>query len=435
MIAHAPKHHAAGFPLPTRWMGITDTFQSHTEKTVFSLENELWRGLWRISKGGHMATARLNGKDLVKLSLFGIEDEGAKARVRREATGAWWEEPAPASVLVESSGVDEDSYAMGITSLRMASYHNPCILTLNYPDEDHWTWRRFVEDRHPGTAYFRVPPGERATPEQRKLWLDATANRPDLQRRLLLGMPGTILQGDQVAEGFNEDVHVSKETLTPIKGEPLFIGQDFGHTPTATIGQSWRGGLRVYASLTIDRGGVKQLVQGVVQPWLRAYAPSCQIVGMYDPSAADEQTDIEQNPAELLRVLLPGYWDMGPVKWDNRKGPVLAAMNKAVAGMPALQIDRNPYTKDLIRSLSGRWFYPRNKGMISKDLPKKPNHPWEDHGDAFAYMLCAMGVNAGVDLNRPVQFSTFFDPRLPDEPGIHQLGGDLKIDSGWDPRH
>jgi hypothetical protein len=432
MIMHALKHDDAGYPLPTSWMGVTDTFQSHTEKTIFSLENPLWRGLWKVTKGGHLATATLNGKQLVKLSLFGIEDEGAKARVRREAHGAWWEEPAPASVLVESSGVDEDSYAMGITSLRMASYHNPCILTLNYPDEDHWTWRRFVEDKHSGTAYFRVPPGERATPEQRKLWLDATANRPDLQRRLLLGMPGTILQGGQVAEGFNEDQHVAKERLTPIKGEALFIGQDFGHTPTVVIGQSWRGHIRVYAALTIERGGIKQLVESVVRPWIQANANGFQLCGNYDPSAADEQTDIEQNPAELLRVMLPGYWEPGPVKWDNRKGPVLAVMNKAVAGMPALQID--PTCKELIRSLSGRWYYPRQKGMVSRDLPKKPNHPWEDYGDAFAYMLCAMGVNAHADFNKPAKYTTFFDPRLPDEPGIHQMPGDVKIDPGWDPR-
>jgi len=415
MVEHAQKHSAAGYPLPTTWMGVTDTLQSHKSKTIKSLQNPLWRDLWTIHDGGHVAKFMLDGKCLVNLDLFGIEDEGAKARVRREATGAWWEEPAPASVLVESSGVDEDSYAMGVTSLRIPSYCNPCILTLNYPDEDHWTWQRFIENPQPGTKYFRVPPGERASAEDRDRWLAATANRPDLQRRLLLGMPGTVLQGEQVAEGFNEDLHVAKERVKAIPGEPIFIGQDFGHTPTTVIGQLWRGNIRVLAALTIDRGGIKQHVEGVVLPYLRNAIPWAikdQLVcGHYDPSAADEQTDIEQNPAELLRQLIPGYWEPSVVDWDSRKGPMLAAMNKAVAGMPALQLDP-VYCKDLKRALSGRWFYPKIKGKISNDKPKKPNHPWEDYGDAFCYMLCAMGVSAGVDLRpKPIQVNIGFDAR------------------------
>jgi hypothetical protein len=150
---------------------------------------------------------------------------------------------------------------------------------------------------------------------------------------------------------------------------------------------------------------------------------------MYDPSAADEQTDIEQNPAELLRRMLPGNWEPGPVDWENRKGPMLAAMNKAVAGMPALQLDP-VYCKDLKRALSGRWFYKRHKVLgVIKDKPDK-SHPWSDYGDAFCYMLCAMGVNAGVDINQPVRFSTFFDPRL-NEPDMVQ---ELRVDPAWDAR-
>ena len=33
MIAHAQQHHALGYPLPTKWLGAADTFQSHVAKT------------------------------------------------------------------------------------------------------------------------------------------------------------------------------------------------------------------------------------------------------------------------------------------------------------------------------------------------------------------------------------------------------------------
>jgi len=344
-----------------------------------------------------------------------------------ETCGVWFEEAAPTSLMVQSSGIDRESWGLAISSQRVPSHCHPAILTENYPDEDHWTWQRFVVNREPGTAYFRVPPGERADATQRAEWQEALKDRPDLARRLLDGQPGVVLLGDQVAVGFNEDRHVVSERIKPIAREPLFIGQDFGHTPTTVIGQQYQGYVRVLASLTIERGGVKQLIEYVVKPWLVNNAPwalrdESMIIGGYDESAADEQTDIEQNPAKLLRELIPGYWTPISNEWEGRKGPLLAIMNRAVGGLPALQCCP-VNTKGLVKALSGRWYYKKDRqGGVIKDKPEK-GHPWSDYGDAFCYMLCAMGISSGIEQPaKPIEVFTGFDARnQPDVVRPHQI--------------
>lgn len=434
MVMHATKHAEAGYKIPVPWMGVTDTFQSHKLKTLRSIQDPLWQGLWEIKEQGHVARFVLDGQCLVHLDLFGIEDQGARDRVRMETCGVWFEEPAPTSLLVQSSGIDRESWGLAVTSQRVPTHAKVAMMTLNYPDEDHWTWQRFIADPQPGTMYFRVPPGERASAEDRAEWMEATKDRPDMQRRLLLGLPGAVMLGQQVALGFREDLHIAPEALKPIRGEPIIVGQDGGHTPTAIIGQAWRGYLRVYAALTIDRGGMRQLYEQWVMPWFRAHAPeaikSDGIRGIYDPATPDDESDIDRNPIHVCQEMLGGFWEPGPVSWEARKGALITSLNRHVEpGKLALQIDRAG-GKTLIQALSGRWYYPQNRtGAVSKDSPAKPNHPWEDLGDGFCYWLCgAMPELTRKRLPDQGRQFTRFDARFIDDPRVGEQ------EDSFDPR-
>jgi hypothetical protein len=397
MIRHAMKHKSLGYPIPVPWMGVTDTFQSHKMKTLRSLESPIWKGGWRLKDGGHVAEYVLNGNILVHLDLFGIEDQGAMDRMRMETVGMWFEEPAPANIMVQSSGISLDSWLIGRTSQRIPSHFHPAVATLNYPDEDHWTWDRAVTRRLPGTCYFRIPPGENAKAEDRAEWARALADRPDLLRRLILGEPGMLQLGDQVAKGFSLDDHVAKENLPIIRGEPLFMGFDFWHTPTCVIGQEYMGTIRVLAGLYMEGSAMKQLMEEMVLPWLGKYAPwtlkdpdSYCLIG-YDPTGdTADQSDIDNSALQTVKDELGGGWyEEGPVRWENRK----EALTRVLLRRNGLLISNNPYTEDLRRALSGRWYYAKShQGELRSDKPKKPNHPWEDLGDALIYLLCRIGV-------------------------------------------
>lgn len=453
MISHASEHHSAvdtrtgapkeSHPLPTKWIGFTDTFTSHKNKTFESLQKPMWKGCWRESDGGHVWTAVVNGREMVKLHLFGIEDQGAMDRVRTECVGVWAEEPAPTAMMGVSTGVDVSAWGMAMTSQRVPTHARVAVMTLNYPDEDHWTWQRFhpssdalpelpedpalresyyrtfakqitgrtIEDH--SRLWFRIPPGERAGQLQRDEWKHALRDRPDLLRRLVSGQPGSIMLGPQVADGFSMDTHVSKTRLHPVPGEPMLFGLDFGLTPSMVIGQYVKGYRRIYAAFTLEHGGVAQLLENEVLPWLVSHAhwvlrnPGM-VCGCYDIAGqTGEQSDIERDPITVVEKKLPGLWFPGPINWESRKHTLISSFHHTVKpGEVSVQIDPVDAV-GLIRALSGRWHYPIDRqGQVRRELPKKPNHPWEDYGDAYIYWL--WGLTSDAQPPGPMKVETQF---------------------------
>ena len=421
MVVHAERHRSAGASLPVRWIGVTDTFRSHQLKTIRSLTEEFWLGAWKISEQGHVATFAPNGVPMIELDLFGIEDQGAMERVRTACHAVWFEEPAPAAVLVSSSGVSEDAWGLASTSARLPSYKHPKIMTLNYPDEDHWTWQRFVERQHEGTAYVRISPGERATAVDRAEWARALAGRPDLLRRLLAGEPGVIALGPQVALGFNPLAHVAAAPLLVDKTQPLYLGWDSGvqsHAHATIIGQHVGAQVRIYAGLVTEDAGLRQHLEHTVFPWFEREAPHMLrehagwLYHAYDQAMdVDEGGDIEQSPLRRAQRELRGAWEAGPVSWPGRINPLLALFNLGAAGSPCLQITPGPDTELLRKALSGRWYYKQlASGQIVRDLPHKPNHPWEDLGDALCYFagrVAPSRVPSGPRQQSQIAFSPF----------------------------
>lgn len=417
MPSHALLHERAGFKLPVPWMGVTDTFNSHKEKTHESLRKPFWEGAWRLEDGGHKAIFKTN-KEAVVLSLFGIEDRGALDRVRKETCCSWIEEPAPTD---EGAGVPEDAVDIGTTSQRVPTHAAVTMLTSNYPDDEHWLWTRFkpVSGRmglnvHPEDSRritFQLPKGDNKfiTDAQRQKWYERLKDRPDLLARLLEGKPAVVQKGKAVAMatlqipgqpakqiGFNEAQHVSAGRLKPVEGIPLILGQDGGHSPATCIGQEVYGVIRVYASLCVDRGGMRQQYSYNVKPWLKRHAPwaladdGTLIRGCYDPSFPDDESDSDTNPIDVIYEIVGGSWVPGPVDWESRKGVLFASFNRGVGGDPGLQIDPVD-AAPLRRALGGQWFYPTDRfGGVSSDKPKTQNHPHEDHGNAYIYMLCEM---------------------------------------------
>jgi hypothetical protein len=366
----------------------------------------------------------VDGVELVHLNLFGVEDQAGMDRLRAECHGLWFEEAAPSSVLVQSSGLSDTAWGLGITSCRLPTYRHPKILTENYPDEEHWTWQRFVVNRYPGTRYFRIPPGELASAEEREEWKRALANRPDMLRRLLEGKPGTLMLGEQVAVGFNAEHHAPMGLrLVPDRTATLWIGQDGGLTPATVIGQRQGNKIHVLAALASEHDGIKQHIKYVVRPWLSEHAPwaleSREALRItYDPSMnEDGKGDTDANALSILMSELKGAYLPGAVYWLSRLNPVLDLLGSMDHGEPALLVDP-VQARGLVKALDGGWHYPtgvdgkrKTASEDGKTSAAVKNHPHSDFGDAFAYMVGAMHPSRPVrPVHRAVPAKAAFSP-------------------------
>jgi hypothetical protein len=378
--------------LPVSWMGVADTFRSHERKTHKSMTHPEWCNGWQFTDNGHLAVFMQGKKPIVEVDLFGVEDQAAMERLKAECTGLWFDEAAPSTV-AESHGISENAWELAITSQRVDSHAYPAICTTNYPEDDHWSWQRFIERQTEKRKSWRIPPGERASTEYRARIEAALEGNEAMLDRTVRGRPATMHLGPQVAHDFDEEAHVSETALEVHQNEPILMGWDGGHTPVCIVGQDWRGELRIYAALTnLDqKTGTRQLAENHVIPWFAKNAPWAMRDTHWRTSTVDpsmntaEQADIEQNPVDVIHRVVGGWVEAGPVKWAPRYEPLITVLGRR----GGLTIDKHGEGCDLlIKALRGRWYFPQDRfGHVTKDGPKKPNHPWEDLGDAMCYFI------------------------------------------------
>ncbi len=175
----------------------------------------------------------------------------------------------------------------------------------------------------------------------------------------------------------------------------LAIGWDGGHSPSAVVGQLAGGQVRVYAALNLLGQGVQECIEDVVRPWLLVHAPWAvddprSLVHVVDPSmATGSEATITQSSEKMIRRLLGGRVIPAATNaWPHRREAVLRLLRPAhEGGKIPLAISPTEDTRLLRQALGGRWYYRQTPdGRVDRSGPKKPNSPWADVGDAFAYL-------------------------------------------------
>jgi len=394
VAALAELHARAGHPLPLKALWLHDSLKSAGAKTARSLEQPQWTGVWGLRDDRTVAVCTVGGVEHVLADFVAVQDPTAKERLKAECHVVLAEEVVP-SLSEQSSGVDEESYELALTSARLKpSRRRVAVAVTNPGGPDSWPAVRFGLEGNaakPGCVRCPIPAADRMTAEEQAAQMGAFRNSPEQQMRLARGEWVELILGERVTPTF-ADLHIASQRIRPRPGVELVLGHDGGHTPTTIIGARYQGTLEVYASLVSEHAGTRQHVLGTVKPYLAAEAPwvlksPSLMRHWYDPSMeTGEQADIDQDPIRVFRELLGGVYLPGAVDWHGRLEPMMAllAMFNGATGRPVLQIDPVEGL-GLIRALRGRAHYPTVNGRISRDLQKKPNHPWEDLLDAALY--------------------------------------------------
>lgn len=368
------------------WAFIRDTFeniQKSTQKTFFE-----WfpPGIY----GEYHATKKefrwYEGVAKGSVTFVGMDDPGDASKLLSWVLGGIaMDEPAPAA---GSAGIDEMVFDLGMQRLRQPGMKwYGMKLATNNPDEEHWTYKKFVTQGE--ELEYRLwqpskPENIQNLPEGYYERLrKQMEHRPDLIRRFIDGEFGFQQEGLAVTPQWNDRIHLSMG-ISPIKGREVILLWDFGHNPTCIITQrSPMGYWNILYSFVGEGIGVEELIEGEVIPVLRSRFAGCPIRNIGDPAGnTGEQTSIKRSAVRSIKALIGGTWRSGPVKWDERKDPLQAVLMKTIAGTGLVQVDRNN-AKHVWHALRGGWHYAKSRsGVISIEAKKdQHSHP----GDAMGY--------------------------------------------------
>lgn len=235
--------------------------------------------------------------------------------------------------------------------------------------------------------YKNLPPSyyPRIITGKSKSWIDV----------YVLNKFGTIEDGKRVYAMFNEGTHVSKEVLSLNPHLPVYIGIDFGLTPSATFGQrSATGRWYVFRELVATDMGALKFAE-ILRNEISLVCPDHELKIYGDPAGDHRAQSNESTPFQMLRAsginAIPAPSNDPVVRIEA----VQHTLNRMVDGKAGFTIDNS--CKMLIKGFASGYQYRRVGVSGEARYEEKPDKNKYSHvHDALQYMMIGAGEGKAV---------------------------------------
>lgn len=271
----------------------------------------------------------------------------------------------------------------------------------NPPDEDSEWYNKLEIERPPTWKLFKQPGGMDPTAENKEpgrlppgYYEDLIAsNNPDWVDVHVHAKYGKSLSGQAVFRAsFKPEFHVTYNSLKPIPSLPLMLGQDFGRTPAALVGQvDNRGRLLIFNEATSVDMGVEQFATSTLRPLMFNHFTGLSSFMVADPSGKDKGQITEESPFDALRRLGFKVYGAPTNDLEPRLRAVEQLLLRQVDGGPMLMID-GANCPTLVQAMKFHYRYKRKQNMELEEKPEK-THPWSDVVDCLQYMALSTNAN------------------------------------------
>jgi len=349
-----------------------------------------------------------------EIHLIPLDDENDQRRLlSMQLTGAWVNEfpeidPAIIPSLCGRLGRYPSSAQGGPTWFGL-------IMDGNFPNEG-GEWHSLLEDSLPSDYHLFKQPGGRTK------WAENIAHLPggyEYYERLARGQSaewvrryvdaeyGNDPSGMAVfRESYTHDFH-SYDSLEPVPGRPLLVGQDFGRDPWSIICQlDHRGRFLVLEEVAGTGIGLDLHVQRNLKPAIyqdRYMGMPVAVIG--DPSGIAKSSHYEETSFDLLKSAGFMAFPAPTNDIDPRLRAIESFLLQQSGGKATFMVDRSR-CPTIVQGLRGGYRYSKMKSGQTKPTPDKNaySHPI----DALQYAALAAhgGMVQGVIMRKlkPPQF-------------------------------
>jgi hypothetical protein len=188
---------------------------------------------------------------------------------------------------------------------------------------------------------------------------------------------------------FAPDVHVAKEEIPVAAGQPVYVGVDFGLTPSAVFGQKVRGRWFLQSELVSVDMGIVRFAEVMRNELATRFAAVSEAIIFGDPAGDFRAQTDESTPFHILRGAGLRATPAPSNSVDLRIEAVTSQLTKMVEGKPALLID--PRCAQLIKGFEGMYCYKRIEVSGERYADKPDKNMYSHVHDAAQYLFLGAG--------------------------------------------